>query len=398
MAENVNNLEYLLPFCSEGQRKAIEAVMKYGGVTKASRAINLNERTIRKYRESAERKAALAGVAPKNDLNYPVPAGQYVKGTSTLINKATGESMLQWVKTDVNKEAQEELMREVIESLKEDLPRYKPVVKKASTVSKNATLQDLMSVYVITDYHLSMKADGEECGDDWDLKISEKLLIDWFAKAIELAPNSATATFAQLGDLLHTDGFDALTPQSKHLLDADTRFQKTIRAAIRVVRKVINMLLEKHDFVHVLMCVGNHDIASSAWLRELFAVVYENEPRIKIDNTLDSYYCIEHGDTSLFFHHGHKRNMGNIDDVFVAKFRDIFGRTKHSYAHMGHYHHNKLNETNLMQIEQHRTLAPKDAYAAHGGWMAGRDAKVITYSRKWGEISRLVIPPGMCND
>ena len=392
-------MEHLIEFClSDKQRKIIE--LKMDGLTNQQIANNTGVAVRRVYRmlQAIKMRAAQAGIAPEADLDYRTPVGFNLKGTSTLINKATGETMLQWVKTDVNKEAQEELMREVIESLKEDLPRYKPVTKKASIVTKNATLQDLMSVYVITDYHLSMKADGEECGDDWDLKISEKLLIDWFAKAIELAPNSATATFAQLGDLLHTDGFDALTPQSKHLLDADTRFQKTIRAAIRVVRKVINMLLEKHDFVHVLMCVGNHDIASSAWLRELFAVVYENEPRIKIDNTLDSYYCIEHGDTSLFFHHGHKRNMGNIDDVFVAKFRDIFGRTKHSYAHMGHYHHNKLNETNLMQIEQHRTLAPKDAYAAHGGWMAGRDAKVITYSRKWGEISRLVIPPGMCND
>ena len=392
-------MEHLLEFClSDTQRKVVELAAT--GITKREIAeqVGSNERRVFRVLQIVKARAAQAGIAPEADLDYRTPIGYNLKGTSTLINKATGETMLQWVKTDANKDAQEELMRECVEALKEELPRYKPVPKKGTNTPKKCTLDDLMSVYVITDYHLSMKADGEECGDDWDLKISEKLLIDWFSKAIELAPNSATATFAQLGDLLHTDGFDALTPQSKHLLDADTRFQKTIRAAIRVVRHVINMLLEKHDFVNVLMCVGNHDIASSAWLRELFAVVYENEPRIKIDNSLDSYYCIEHGDTSLFFHHGHKRNMGNIDDVFVAKFRDIFGRTKQSYAHMGHYHHNKLNETNLMQIEQHRTLAPKDAYAAHGGWMAGRDAKVITYSRKWGEISRLVIPPGMCND
>lgn len=390
---------HLIEFClSDTQRKVVELAAE--GLTKRQigEKLGLAERLVFKRLQQVKTRAAMAGVAPEADLNYRTPIGFNLKGTSTLINKATGETMLQWVKTDANKEAQEELMRDCVEALKEELTPYEPVAKKTTKEAQNATLKDLMSVYVITDYHLSMKADGEETGDDWDLKISEKLLVDWFSKAIELAPNSSVATFAQLGDLLHTDGFDALTPQSKHLLDADTRFQKTIRAAIRVVRHVINMLLKKHDFVNVLMCVGNHDIASSAWLRELFAVVYENEPRVKIDNSLDSYYCIEHGDTSLFFHHGHKRNMGNIDDVFVAKFRDIFGRTKHSYAHMGHYHHNKLNETNLMQIEQHRTLAPKDAYASHGGWMAGRDAKVITYHRRWGEISRLVIPPGMCND
>lgn len=382
---------HLIEFClSESQKKIVE--LSADGLTKReiSAKLGMSERNVFKALKNVKARAAMAGIAPEADLNYRTPVGFNLKGTSTLINKATGETMLQWVKTDANKEAQEELMRECVEALKAELPKYEAVAFKTTTVA------DLASVYVITDYHLSMKADEEECGADWDLKISEQLLIDWFAKAIELTPPSETAIFAQLGDLLHTDGFDALTPQSKHLLDADTRFQKTIRAAIRVVRKVIDMLLHKHKKVHVLMCVGNHDIASSAWLRELFAVVYEKEKRVKVDNSLDSYYCFEHGDTSLFFHHGHKRKMENIDDVFVAKFRDIFGRTKHSYAHMGHYHHNKLNETNLMQIEQHRTLAPKDAYAAHGGWMAGRDAKVITYSKRFGEISRITIPPEMC--
>jgi hypothetical protein len=48
-----------------------------------------------------------------------------------------------------------------------------------------------------------------------------------------------------------------------------------------------------------------------------------------------------------------------------------------------------------MQIEQHRTLAPKDAYASSGGWMSGRDAKVITYHKERGEVSRLTISPEM---
>ena len=38
----------------------------------------------------------------------------------------------------------------------------------------------------------------------------------------------------------------------KHVLDADTRFHKLVRAAIRVIRTVINMLLAKYKKVHVL--------------------------------------------------------------------------------------------------------------------------------------------------
>ena len=51
-----------------------------------------------------------------------------------------------------------------------------------------------------------------------------------------------------------------------------------------------------------------------------------------------------------------------------------------------------------MIVEQHRTLAAPDAYAARGGWLSGRDAKVITYHRDYGEVSRLTINSDMIRD
>ena len=143
------------------------------------------------------------------------------------------------------------------------------------------------------------------------------------------------------------------------------------------------------------MADANHDPASEIWLREWLAAIYEDNPRITVEQSPDSYYCVEHGLTSLFFHHGHKRKINNVDDVFVAKFREVFGRTKHSYAHTGHLHSNALLETNLMQIERHRTLAASDAYAGKGGWVSGRDAKVITYHKAYGEVARMTINPDM---
>ncbi|MNY75349.1 hypothetical protein D3C86_2146050 [compost metagenome] len=44
-----------------------------------------------------------------------------------------------------------------------------------------------------------------------------------------------------------------------------------------------------------------------------------------------------------------------------------------------------------MQLEQHRTLAAPDSHASRGGWMSGRDAKVITYHSQFGEVGRTTI-------
>lgn len=342
---------------------------------------------VSEYRE-IERRLITRGFSPKHDMVRTVPDGFKVKGVSTYYNKE-GKPTGQWVKSNADLDRQREMMMSAIEAMGEDLPRLAPIVPPAAS---NA---DLLNCYVITDYHLGMLSWSEETGSDYDLKIAEEQLVRWFAAAIASSPDADTAVFIQLGDYLHWDGLDAVTPTSKNLLDADTRFQKLVRVAIRVTRQVIDMLLGKHKHVHVIMAEGNHDLASSVWLREWFSVIYEHEPRITVDRSPDPYYCVEHGQTSLFVHHGHKRKPSAISDVFVAKFRDVFGRTKHSYAHMGHMHHVDIKENNLMIVEQHRTLAAPDAHASRGGWMSGRDAKVITYHRDYGEVGRLTINSDM---
>lgn len=339
-------------------------------------------------RVTSRRQLALAGIAPEHQMVHSAPDGYSVRGTSTLY-RPDGSVAIQWVKTDRARDAELRALEEAFAGMSERLPRVKP---RRAPAHVN---DDLANLYVLTDYHLGMLAWGEETGADWDLQIAEQLMIEWFQAAIATSPAAELGILAQLGDFLHWDGIEAVTPTSKHLLDADTRFQKLVRVAIRVLRRVIDMLLGKHGRVHVIMAEGNHDIASSIWLREWLAAIYEREPRVTIDTNPDPYYCVEHGDTSLFFHHGHKKKMEQVTDVFAAKFREVFGRTKHSYAHTGHLHHDKRIENNLMIVEQHRTLAAPDAHASRGGWISGRDAKVITYHKRYGEVGRVIISPDM---
>ena len=334
--------------------------------------------------------AALAkrGFAPEHDMTHTVPAGFQVKGVSSLYRE-DGTLAAQWVKTAQDAEQMQAIMEAAILAFGEKIPR-----EKARAAPKRVQA-DLLNCYVVTDYHLGMLSWHEETGADWDMDIAERMLIAWFAEAIAQSPDADVGVFAQLGDFLHYDGLDAVTPEHRNLLDSDTRFQKVVRVAIRCVRRIIGMLLEKHQTVRVIQAEGNHDPASSIWLREWLASLYENEPRVIVDRSPDPYYCIEHGLTSLFFHHGHKRKPSNIDGVFAAKFREVLGRTKFSYAHMGHMHHIDAKETALMVVEQHRTLASPDAYAARGGWMSGRDAQVVTYSKQWGEVGRVRVSSKM---
>jgi hypothetical protein len=377
-----------LVFANERQKEIIQAINEYGGIRPAARALQLHHTTVADSIRIVRRKAAISGYAPDNDMVRVVPDPFIVRGISTYYN-AEGKASGQWVKSRIEDTKLQEMMRQSIDAMKEDIPRLSAL--PAPPLSND----NLLNCYVITDYHLGMLSWDEETGENWDVAIAEKLVVKWMEQAIAQSPNADTAVFAQLSDFLHFDGMDAVTPASKHLLDVDTRFAKLVRSAIRVLRTVIDMLLAKHQKLHIIMADANHDPVSQIWLREWFSVLYENEPRVTVDKSPNPYNAYEFGNVALFFHHGHKRKVANVSEVFAGQFREMFGRTKYAYAHMGHYHSIDIKENNLMIVEQHRTLAPGDAYSARGGWLSGRDAKVISYDRRYGEVSRLTINSDM---
>ena len=370
---------------TERQREVLRAVEQHGSQRKAAKALGMAQSTLHHHLDAVRKNAALRGHSPAHDMTHTVPEGFGVKGVSTMYGPE-GEIRAQWVKSH---------QQDVTLMIEAACAAARSDIKPERAVKPPKTTQDgLLNLYVITDYHIGMKADEDETGgEDWDVQIAEDTLVKWFADAISRSPDAEVAILGQLGDFLHYDSLTAVTPASGHVLDSDTRYQKMVRVAIRAIRRVVSMLLAKHQRVHILMAEGNHDEAGSAWLREMFDALYAEEPRVSVDTSLDPYYAYQHGKTALFFHHGHKRKPQNIDTVFAAKFRQMFGSTTQAYAHMGHYHHDRLIETNLMTVEQHRTLASPDAYAVRGGWMSGRSANVITYCDERGEVSRISVSP-----
>lgn len=320
-------------------------------------------------------------------LDKPLIEGQGLWGCSTLWRG--DEKVLEWVKSKVDPKKQEAIIKELLLGAMDEVERIQP------SVFNGVTSPNLLSAYIFTDFHLGMMAWREETGADWDLSIAEELAIKWMKQAVGRSLPAKKAVLVNLGDFLHWDGLEAVTPTSGHVLDADSRFTKLVRVAIRLLRQLISLLMEKHEEVEVICAEGNHDLASSVWLRELLFNLYEQEPRVTVNTSADPYYCVEHGNTSLFFHHGHLKRQNGISQAMAAKFREVWGRTKHSYAHVGHLHHTKQIEDSLMIVEQHRTLAAPDAYAARGAWLSGRSAPVITYHSEYGEVERHTISPAM---
>ena len=362
------------PPLSDAQcEEALAAVELHGNVTAAALALGLNRATFQNRVNEARRRRS----------------GMVVTGRSTLTNLQTGEPVMEWVKESLDRQRAAEAQQAAYAALAAKLPRIAP------TAPPRASEGLLTTVYTLTDCHVGALAWKLEGGDDWDLQIAEDTLLGCFRHMIQTSPASELAVVNQLGDFLHFDGLNAVTPTSGHLLDADSRFDKVVQVAIRILRRVIDMALEKHSRVHVILAEGNHDLASSVWLRQMFAALYENEPRVTVEQSPLPYYAVEWGKTLLCFHHGHLKKNDQLPLLFAAQFAPEWGRTTKRYCHTGHRHHLEEKEHSGMIVLQHPTLAARDAYAARGGWHSLRSATAVTYHREYGEVSRSSSNPDM---
>jgi hypothetical protein len=314
--------------------------------------------------------------------------GYIIKGVSTYFG-ADGSQRGQWVKTKLDDVRRAELMKAAAVAMAEDLPRVAPIARPLSTQV------ELCNLYTLTDCHMGMLAWHKEGGDDWDISIAERTLVGCFEQMIAAAPAAQTAIVNQLGDFLHYDSLTAVTPSHGHILDADGRFSKMVAATIRTLRKIVDIALMRHARVIVILAEGNHDMASSVWLRHMFKALYEDEPRVVIDDSELPYYVHQHGAVMLGFHHGHLSKKHQLPLLFAAQHAVIWGATTKRYIHTGHEHHVDEKEHAGVTVIQHPTLAARDAYAARGGWISERQATAMTYHTKFGLVARNTVTPEM---
>lgn len=371
------------------QLEYLRSVNHHGSASKAAKQFGVGKTAINGALDRLRRHAASQGYSPDHNMTRPVPDGFKVARISTNYD-SSGQVAQQWVIGMPDKERQEEIIREAYAAMASDLPRQAPIAPPSSTAA------NLANVYTLTDSHVGMLAwEKENLEGNWDLSIAERTLIGCFEHMVRSSPAAGVGIVAQLGDFLHSDGLAAVTPTSGHLLEQDGRFPKVVRAAIRILRHVVNFALEHHERVIVLMAEGNHDLASSVWLRAMFQALYENEPRVQVIDSELPYYVYQHGATMIAWHHGHLKKNDQLPILFASQFPRVWGDTVKRYAHCGHRHHVEEKEHSGMTVVQHSTLAARDAYASRGGWMSERQCTAITYHTQWGQVARNTVTPEM---
>ena len=364
-------------------REAVDLLAQHGTVSGAAMAAGIPRPTL----QHRLRAAALNGIAPGHFECGTAPG--FAMGKVTIQRGPSGAVERTWERQTPDQEQLLESLRAAVEGMAGEVLPCAPVALP------DASQDNLLTLYTFTDYHVGMLAWHKEGGADWDLGIAEQTGVKAMAALTAGAPASQRAIVNIQGDFLHFDGLSAITPQHGHILDADGRFGKVVDVAIRLIRQLVAQALAKHPEVTLLICEGNHDLASSLWLRKLFAALYENEPRITVHESELPYYAIEWGKTLLGFHHGHLKKNEQLPALFAAQFREAWGRCPKVYIHTGHRHHKEERDHTGARVTQHPTLASRDAYAARGGWWSEREITAITYHKRNGWAGSNNVTPEM---
>ena len=369
------------------QKQYIEAVLTNGGnKAAAAKDEGVSRSAIRQAVKAGIQKATNRGYNPKHDMTHPAAPGYHVKGVSTLYGK-DGNPKQQWVKT--NKDATQ-VLQELRESVKEltmtlpQLPPRKPIKNKSN---------DLLAVYPLGDPHIGMLSYGLETGQNWDLKIAESKFLPVFDRLIHVAPDCDEAMILDLGDFWHADNIAGVTPASGHKLDMDGRFSKMIKVGFRILRRMIESALDKHKIVNVVILPGNHDAVGSLFLREGLTNMYENEPRVKVLDSVAVFQYFQWGSNLIGMHHGHTCKFNQLPMVMAADKPKEWGDSTNRYWYTGHIHHTSSLEMKGKEfqgciVESFRTIAGPEAYSVEAGYRSGQDSKCLVLHKKRGEIER----------
>lgn len=377
----IEALKELTPFCTVGQLEKLEALIAHGSQRKAAAALGVAKSSLMEAIGRVKQKAA-QHMPTLHDYTKQVPDGFRIRGVSQYIGK-DGQIAGQWVKSREDDAHRERMIRELCESLCDEVRGRSPLIEPPPPDPR-----DLCTVYPMGDPHIGLMVWGKEAGADFDLKEAERLSLAAVDHLVSRSPASGTAVILPLGDIFHANDQRNVTPTHGHQLDVDGRFQKVLEVGQQIFKHIILRALEKHSRVVVRFVKGNHDPEMSVTLALIIKAYFHNNPRVLVDVSPSAFWYFRHGACLFGATHGDKVKHQALGGIMSTHCAVDWGQTVHRYWFTGHIHQQKVTELNGVTAEAFRTLAAADAHADSCGYLSVRDMHAIVYDREYGQIER----------
>jgi hypothetical protein len=171
--------------------------------------------------------------------------------------------------------------------------------------------------------------------------------------------------------------------------------------------------------VHVVFCPSNHDYQSGWMLADTIFSWFRNNPNVEFgDRQLNLSIAprkyIEYGDNLIGFTHGDTAKEKDLVTLMQHEARASWGRTKHSYLYVHHFHHKirsvygndsqklekdligftvintarPVNSENNTYVEYVRSPSAPDSWHSRQGHVARQAVEAFIHHPEHGQVAR----------
>lgn len=320
------------------------------------------------------------------------PPGHLIKKISTMLD-GQGNPRIQWVQSS---QAEKDKWQAMCDAIDRHVEKYKGLIEPLPL--SDLSCDDTVTAYPLGDPHLGLLAWAQETNRDFDLRIAEREIIRAIDLLVARAPASKIGLLANLGDYFHAQDDKQLTPTAGHKLDVDTRIGKLADIGFAAARRMVEVMLTKHETVHVFNLRGNHDPVLALMLDRWLGAIFEREARVIVHPADNPFQYFRHGLTLIGLHHGDGAKKPNLPGIMAADRPQDWGETLFRYWLTGHIHTDTKIEAPGCMVESFRTLAARDYWSHWKGYRSGQSLQAITYSPQYGEIMRSKVAIEMVTD
>lgn len=341
------------------------------------------------------------GYDPSNDRDYNNPENHPVAGYSTLVrhksaNDSSTGKVLEWVKTRVDVRDQIDAATAMLDTMISDIKPL-PVIPFRNKVAST----DQFTVIPIGDPHIGLMTWSKEVGEDWDIKIADRVYRKVFKRLLSNLPDTEECILVNTGDFFHADNIQGETSRSKHKLDLDGRHGKWLDAGFVVIRMFIDACLRKYKKVEFINVPGNHDDILGRAIGSYVWQLYRDNPRINVQKGDSPFQYVKRGKVLLGFAHGHTCKLSSLPGKMADDQFKLWGKTTYRHWITGHVHHNswtQFKEHPGCKVETVGIIPPKDAYAHGGAYGAARGIQGIIFDKKIGYSPKRIEETVRAND
>jgi hypothetical protein len=255
----------------------------------------------------------------------------------------------------------------------------------------------MMMEVSIPDLHLGKLCWAPETGQDYDLKIAERVYNQSLANLIYKARGFDLDMVVLLlgSDFFHYDTPHGTTTGGTPL-DRDGRFPKMFDIGVRCKIAAVATLLKLCSKVHVKHVGGNHDRNSSYCLARVVAERYHNDDRVTVDCEPNVRKYLRYGANLIGYTHGDEVKLDKLPLIMATERKEDWAATTCREWHLGHFHTSRTFQTK--PVDEHMgvevivvpALCGADAWHHEKGFVGNaRAANAFIYDKDDGKIATL---------